>query len=437
MKRQIYKDLLHWKERSDRKPLILLGARQVGKTFILKDFGQREFRQMVYVNCHKNSFVQKLFNDMSVERIITDIERFYEVSITDGDTLLFLDEIQEVADGVASLKYFCENRPGLHVAVAGSLLGITLREGESYPVGKVQTLRMYPMTFGEYLNACGRKQLNEMLNSLDWKGMTTMHETLIEYLRQYYLTGGMPEAVAKYVETHDVYAVREVQNEIVDAYERDVAKHTKGQSIRIHQVWQSIVPQLARENKKFIFGAVRKGARAADFETAIQWLVDAGLVNRVAQVREPSLPLKYYADSTAFKLFLHDCGLLACIADTNPNAMLLGNNAFVEFKGAFTENYVLQQMRATLDNDIFYYSKENSTLEIDFLAQIGDKATPIEVKAEVNVKSKSLSQFVNNQFSDHHLHGIRFSMLPYKDQDWMTNIPLYAVEAYMRNNRQR
>ena len=432
MKRLIYSKLKEWKNRKEHKPLILLGARQVGKTYILKDFGNNEFKNMVYVNCHGNDFANSLFRDMSVKRIITEIERYYETKIIAGESLLVFDEIQEVPQGIASLKYFNEEMPALHVAVARSLLGITIRENESYPVGKVTTMKMYPMTFAEYLLACGRPQLLEMLQGLEWDSMSAMDGLLIELLRQYYFTGGMPEAVKKYIETQDVDLVREVQREILDAYEHDIAKHTKPQVARIHQVWESIPVQLARENKKFIFGAVRKGGRAADFETAIQWLVDAGLVYKVEKTKEPVMPLKFYADSSAFKLYMLDCGLLACMSEANPNAMLLGTNAFTEFKGAFTENFVLQQMKATIESSVFYFSKDNSTIEVDFLYQTRDRVVPVEVKAEENVKSKSFSIFIKEDFKHLNLKGLRCSMKPYIDQGWMENIPLYAVEAYLQ-----
>lgn len=431
MERKITEELVNWKNRNDRKPLILLGARQVGKTYILKEFGKREFRQFIYLNCEKELFSKELFRDFNVNRIVLELGRYYETSITPGDTLIVFDEIQTVPNAITSLKYFCEDLPELHVASAGSLLGISLREGESYPVGKVNTLKIYPMSFSEYLLACGRSSLCEMIESLDWDGMKVMDNLLREYLRQYYFTGGMPEAVKTYVETYDVEKVREVQREILDAYSRDFAKHTKPQVARIRQVWNNIPPQLARENKKFIFGAVKKGARASEFEIAIQWLLDAGLIYKVNRVKEPLQPLKFYKDEAAFKLFLLDCGLLACLIEANPNEMLLGSHAFVDFKGAFTENFVLQQMMSAGISSVFYYSKENSTMEIDFLVQAKHGIIPIEVKAEVNVKSKSLNKFVTVDFNRLSFKGLRISMLPYVDQGWMENIPLYATEAFL------
>lgn len=432
MERIIYKQLLEWKVSSFHKPLILLGARQVGKTYILKEFG-KEFSNMVYLNCQREVFAASLFRNLDINRIIRELERFFETQITDGKTLLVLDEIQEVSGAIASLKYFCEERPALHVAAAGSLLGISLRDNESYPVGKVTTMRLYPLTFSEFLRASDRQQLSDMVNELDWSGMAAMDEILTEYLREYYVVGGMPEVVQSYVLQKDINKVRQLQHEILDAYLRDMAKHTRTLATRIHQVWESIPSQLAKENKKFVFGKIKKGARANDFETALQWLLDAGIVYKIRRTKEPQMPLKFYADDAAFKLYLLDCGLLSCMTEANPREMLLGSNAFIEFKGAFAENYVLEQLQAVTKNSLFYFSKENSTLEIDFLVQTDERIIPVEVKAAENVKSKSLSQFINIDHAAKNLKGVRASLKPYYDQGWMENIPLYAVEAYFRN----
>jgi len=432
MKRLIYNDLLKWKVSSSRKPLILLGARQVGKTYILKEFGAKEFKNYVYINCHQNEFTNNLFHNLMTERIITEIERYYDVKIVSGETLVIFDEIQEAHNGIASLKYFCEDLPELHIVAAGSLLGISLRSNESYPVGKVETLKMFPMCFSEFLMAKGRMGLVEVLNNLEWNSMKSMNEDFTELLRQYYFTGGMPEVVQTFINTNDTTIVRKIQQEILDAYERDFAKHTKSQAENIRRIWNSIPSQLARENKKFIYGAISKGARASSYEEAIQWLVDAGLVYKVERVRDPSMPLKFYADSSAFKLFLLDCGLLACMSEANPNAMLLGTNAFIEFKGSFTENYVLQQLKAADCQSVYYYSKEKSTMEVDFIYQTLERIIPVEVKAEENVKSKSLSSFVNYEFQNRNFKAVRFSMRPYIDQEWMENVPLYAAESFAR-----
>ena len=431
MQRTIYSSLLAWKEQADRKPLILLGARQVGKTYILKKFGKNEFDNMVYINCHENSFTTELFSDFNTQRILYQIEIQTNQKITIGKTLLVFDEIQEVKNGIASLKYFCEDLRQLHVAVAGSLLGISLKEGESYPVGKVNTLRMYPMTFSEFVLASDKHRMYEPVLTLDWDITATFHQELIEQLRQYYFVGGMPEAVAKWHDTHDPIAVRQIHSEILDSYYRDFSKHSKALIHRIHQVWNSIPAQLAKENKKFVWGVIKKGARATEFEEAIQWLVDAGLIYKVERTNNPVKPLKFYADHSAFKIYLCDCGLLAAMSDTTPREMLLGDNVFKEFKGAFTESYVLQQLMPLDNIQVYYYSKENSTQEIDFLLQLPERIVPMEVKAEENVKSKSLSTFVTQDHQAQHLKGLRCSMKPYIDQQWMENIPLYAVSPFI------
>ena len=430
MERTIYTQLVEWKNAVGRKPLMLLGARQVGKTYILKQFGNREFTNLVYVNCHNNDFAANLFSDFDIERIVYQISIYAEQQIVEGETLLVFDEIQEVHNGVASLKYFCEDRPGLHVAVAGSLLGISLKEDESYPVGKVNTLRMFPMTFSEFLSASQREMLGNAIGKLDYDSMCLLDAECIERLRQYFFTGGMPEAVAKWLETHDPVAVRRIHQEILEAYYMDFSKHTKTEVQRIRMVWDSIPAQLAKENKKFVFGVVKKGTRAAQFETAIQWLVDAGLVIKVNRCNVPRQPLKFYMDHSAFKIYLLDCGLLATLCETKPSDILLGDNAFVEFKGAFAENFVLQQITASSQLPTYYYSKDASTQEVDFLVQCPDRIVPLEVKAEENVKSKSLSTFVKEDFKSLNLKGLRCSMRPYVDQGWMENIPLYAVEAF-------
>ena len=433
MKRKLYDKLLAWKESPYRKPLIIKGARQVGKTYLAEEFGKKEYEDMIVLNCDKDKRIAGIFRSgFQTQKIISDIEILTGKNIIPSKTLLFIDEAGDVPETISSLKYFCEDMPELHVAAAGSLLGISLRNDESYPVGKVNTLNIFPMSFSEFLLAKGRKGLHDVVSELAWDSMKAMNEDLTELLRQYYFTGGMPEAVKKYVETGDVAKVREVQQEILRAYEFDVTKHTKVQGEKIRQVWQSIPAQLARENKKFIFGAVRKGARAATFEEAIQWLIDAGLVYKVARVSKPAAPLKFYADNNAFKLYVLDCGLLACMSEANPNQMLLGMTAFTEFKGSFTENFVIQQLKAAGCQSAYYYSKDNSTMEVDFLFQTDERVVPVEAKAEDNVKSHSLSNFVQNDFAEINLKGLRMSMKPYIDQGWMENIPLYSAESYVK-----
>lgn len=431
MERSIYSSLKKWKESPTRKPLILQGARQVGKTYILKEFGAREYSEVVYINCDDNNDMQNMFVDYDVDRIIRSLSAISGVSIKPSTTLLILDEIQEVERGLASLKYFCEKAPEYHVAVAGSLLGITLHEGTSFPVGKVDMLYMYPMDFEEFLLAMGKEQLVELLRNNSWAALTPLRGMLTELLRQYYFVGGMPEAVKAYVERGDIWEVRSIHSKIIDAYRNDMSKHVPKQQVqRINMVWNSIPSQLARDNKKFIYGALRKGARANDFEIAIQWLVDSGLVHKVHRISKPVVPLKFYEDMASFKLFLLDCGLLGALSETPPEQILIGDNVFEEYKGAFTENYVLQQLKSLPRTFVYYYSNDNSTLEIDFVVQHEAHVIPIEVKAEENLRAKSLRQFVTDNPS---LHGVRFSMSDYREQDWLTNVPLWAVKwAFLR-----
>lgn len=425
MERSIYSSLKKWKESPTRKPLILQGARQVGKTYILKEFGAREYSEVVYINCDDNNDMQNMFVDYDVDRIIRSLSAISGISIKPSTTLLILDEIQEVEHGLASLKYFCEKAPEYHVAVAGSLLGITLHEGTSFPVGKVDMLYMYPMDFEEFLLAMGKEQLVELLRNNSWAALTPLRGMLTELLRQYYFVGGMPEAVKTYVERGDIWEVRSIHSKIIDAYRNDMSKHVpKQQAQRINMVWNSIPSQLARDNKKFIYGALRKGARANDFEIAIQWLVDSGLVHKVHRISKPVVPLKFYEDMASFKLFLLDCGLLGALSETPPEQILIGDNVFEEYKGAFTENYVLQQLKSLPRTFVYYYSNDNSTLEIDFVVQHEAHVIPIEVKAEENLRAKSLRQFVTDNSG---LHGVRFSMSDYREQDWLTNVPLWAV----------
>lgn len=433
MKRTLYNQLVGWKNKSTRKPLILEGARQVGKTWLMKEFGKKEFENMVYVNCADEEFAKSLFlHNLKPDRIVRDVVANTRQRIEAGKTLLVFDEIQDAPNGITSLKYFCENVPDLHVMAAGSLLGVVHHPGESYPVGKVDILRLYPMSFEEFLWAKGYDKLAEVLDECEWESITTLGDTLEDLLRQYFFVGGMPEVVLDWVTKEDVLNIREIQNRIIASYSNDVSKHAGTETERIRMVWNSIPAQLAKENKKFIYGAVKKGGRAKEFEVAIQWLVDAGLVHKIYRSKTPEMPLKMYEDFNAFKLFLLDVGLLGALAGTGPAQIIANNEVFKEFKGAFTENYVLQQLVPEHLLHIGYFSKENSQVEIDFLVQTHSRIIPIEVKAEENVKSKSLRQFITIDQSDKKLKGLRCSMKPYIDQGWMENIPLFGVMNYFR-----
>ena len=429
MNRQIYNELKRWKTSQDRKPLVLLGARQVGKTWIMRHFGAHEYESVAYINCDDEPRAKELFTpDYDMDRILLSIQVITGVKVLPGKTLVILDEIQELERGLHSLKYFYEKSPQYHVMVAGSLLGITLGRGESFPVGKVDMLHMYPMNFSEFLDAMGKTELITLIHSKEWQVIELMKDKFEYLLRQYYYVGGMPKVVSKYVSNGDLAEVRKEQMAIVDAYRRDISKHTTNrESMRIGQVLDSLPSQLARENKKFVYGAVRKRARAADFELAIQWLVDAGIVLRVHRISEARMPLKFYEQLDAFKLFLLDCGLLACMADTAADQMLVDNKVFIEFKGAFTEQYVAQEL-VSMGIKPYYWSNDRTPAEIDFVVQQDGKAIPIEVKASTNVRSKSLAQFIKDNEG---LKGLRLSLCSYIDQSWMENIPLYALEGWM------
>lgn len=426
MDRFVYQQLIDWKGSKDRKPLVLNGARQVGKTWLLKEFAQREYAKMAYVVCRKNPVVKEIFSvDFNVERILRALRALSGVDITPGDTLIILDEVQDVPEALEALKYLREDAPDYHIAVAGSLLGLSIHTGTSYPVGQVNTINVYPMNFEEFLLAKGEKQMQQLLSTRDFQTINLLHEKYTDLLRQYFYVGGMPEAVQEYINTDGLQSVRRIHREILKGYDMYFSKHAPADEVeRIRMVWQTIPAQLFRENKKFIYGAVRKGARAKDFEIAIQWLCDAGLVYRVERVSKPELPLKVYVEQSAFKLYLSDLGLLGAMADVQPAQVLVNNDVFKEYKGGMTEQYVLQQMKTKGIEGIYYHTTDQSRLEIDFLIQREGKLLPIEVKAEGNVRSNSLSMLLQ---SHKELHAERYSMLPYKEQESMTNVPLYAV----------
>ena len=426
MKRKIYSKLIEWKESPSHKPLILNGVRQCGKTYIMKEFGKNEFQTFAYVNCDRNENLHQIFEGgFNISKIIRGISALSGVDIIPGKTLIFLDEVQSFPLVLESLKYFCEDAPDYHVAVAGSLLGIALHSGVSFPVGKVQTMKLYPMDFEEFLMAKGEQQLLRIMHDHDFDLLTALHEKCKDLLRQYYYVGGMPEVVKSYIDNGQLKPVRAIQNEILSNYAGDFSKHAPYQEVpRISMVWQSILGQLSRENKKFIYGALKKGGRAKEFEVAIQWLVDAGLVYKVNKCTKPQLPLKFYEDFTAFKLYLCDCGLMGAMADTAAKDVLIGDSVFTEYKGAFTEQYVLQQILSSGMSDIYYYSADDSRMEMDFLMQREGALLPVEVKGGTSIKSTSL----HNYLMEHPgIQAIRYSMLPYKKQDFLTNIPLYAV----------
>ena len=427
MDRRLYSKLVDWKNGADRKPLILEGARQVGKTWLLKKFGKENYGNTAYLSCDANANIQAIFDgDFDTKRIIRAIGAETGEEIIPGKTLIILDEIQEVPRAIQSLKYFCEEAGEYHICVAGSLLGIKIRKSQiSFPVGKTDSLSLHPMDFLEYVKAVAGDGAYRFLKGVDFNEICSLSAKWIELLRQYYFTGGMPGIVSAYVQEGSLKKTREMQRKILEDYRLDISKHTDERTaVRIYQVWDSVPQQLAKENKKFIYGHIAKGARAKDFEIAIQWLIDAGLISKVPRVKKAAVPLKFYEDVDAFKLFSLDCGLMGAMVDAPANQILIGNNIFQEYKGAFTEQFVMQQLRACTEQGIYYFGREDSKQEIDFMLQIKDKVCALEVKAEENLRAKSLKCF---KADNPEAIAVRLSMSNYKKEENIINIPLYLT----------
>lgn len=418
--------LLEWKNRSNRKPLILKGARQVGKTWLMKEFGRLHFKKVAYVTFYNNQRMKQVFDDdYDIQRILMNINIEAKTEITPGDTLIVLDEIQDAPRALESLKYFCENAPEYAVVAAGSLLGVAIHEGVSFPVGKVDMLELHPMNYLEFLEAMGEKQLVKLLKAKEYDVIKNFSSKYIFWLKNYYYVGGMPEVVNFFAEHKDYQEVRRLQNEILGQYENDFGKHAGSAELaRIRMVWNSIPMQLAKENKKFFFGQIKKGARMKEFEVAIEWLLDCGLIKKVYKVNKPAMPLKAYMDFSAFKLFLLDVGLLGALSELDAGSILEGNEIFVEFKGALTEQYVLQELVADTVYTPYYFGTDSQNFEMDFMIQKGKNAVPIEVKAETNTQAKSMKAYYRKYEPG---YAVRISMLDYVEQDYLTNIPLYAV----------
>lgn len=426
MYRSAINTLLQWKNKDNRKPLIIMGARQVGKTWLMKEFGRTNYDKVAYISFYNNKRMDEVFqNDFDVKRIIMNLNIEAGVTITPGDTLIILDEIQDSPKVLESLKYFCEEAPQYHVVAAGSLLGVTIHEGVSYPVGKVDLLDLYPLNFREFLYAMEEQGLADALETKDYTLIDNFSDKYLFWLKNYYYTGGMPAVVDAFRMHRDYAEVRQIQNDIVRQYEGDFGKHIDTHTLpRIRLVWDSVPMQLAKENKKFFFGQIKKGARRSEYELAIQWLVDCGLVYKVNRVNEPNMPLKAYKSMNAYKLFLLDVGLLGALSELEAESILDGNDIFVEFKGALTEQYVLQQLISDTRYTPYYFGTEKATFEQDFLVQRGKDIVPIEVKAGDNIRSQSLKAYCDKY---HPNKAVRFSTLKYIDQGWMENIPLYAV----------
>ncbi|HZK94297.1 MAG TPA: ATP-binding protein [Prolixibacteraceae bacterium] len=426
MERIAMKELISWKNRHGRKPMIIRGARQVGKTWLMKEFGKNEYSKTVYVNFENSKLLKSLFVDnFDINRIITALQIETGIQVNPENTLIIFDEIQEAEGAITSLKYFCENAPQYHILAAGSLLGVAMHKHTSFPVGKVEFLDLYPLNYSEFLVALDQQPLLNLLKSKDWTLIKSFKEKYIQILRHYYYIGGMPEAVLSYRTENDFKEVRMIQKRILMAYEHDFSKHAPSDIVpRIRMLWNAIPSQLAKENKKFIYGVVKPGSRAKDYELALSWLIDCGLVHKVCRVSKPGIPLKAYEDYSIFKLFIADVGLMGAMGDIDVRTLLEGNMIFEEFKGALTEQYVLQQLITISDLVIYYWSAERSTAEIDFLIQFSGEVIPIEVKAEENLQAKSLKTFCQ-KYSPR--TAIRTSMSDFRKEDWLTNLPLYAI----------
>jgi len=430
MLRGAIKDLIKWKNGNHRKPLIIRGARQVGKTWIMKEFGKTHYEKVAYINFDNNERMESLFSgNLDISRIITALQIESGVTIEANNTLIIFDEVQEVPRALTSLKYFYENASQYHIVAAGSLLGVALHPGTSFPVGKVDFMDLHPLNFIEFLNATGNQNLTGLLAAKDFDLIATFKGRYIDLLKQYYYIGGMPEAVSRFIETHDYTVVREVQNRLLVAYEQDFSKHAPNETVpRIRMLWASIPAQLAKENRKFVYGLIRQGSRAKEYELAMQWLLDCGLIYKVGRITKPDMPLMAYQDFNAFKLFILDVGLLSAMSGLDIKSLLEGNRVFEEFKGALTEQYVLQQLIANKDITPFYWSAEKSNGEIDFVFQNGMDIVPLEVKAAENLQAKSLKSYCLRYEPK---YAIRTSMSDYRKEEWLTNLPLYAINMIL------
>jgi uncharacterized protein len=428
MYREAMNDLIKWKNKKNKKPLVIRGARQVGKTWLMKRFGETLYEKTVYISFDNNQQMKELFDkDMQTDRIIIGLELYAGHKINPENTLLIFDEIQEVPKALTALKYFNENASQYQIICAGSLLGVALHQGTSFPVGKVEFMDLYPLSFAEFMRALDKAQFVELISQSHFDMAKTFRQEYVDLLKYYYYIGGMPEVVSNFTENMDFNEAREIQERILIAYEQDFSKHAPNDVVpRIRMLWNSIPSQLTKENKKFIYGLIKEGARAKDYEMAMLWLIDCGLVHKVQRVKAPNLPLKAYEDLKAFKLFMLDVGLLSCMVRLNSSVLLNGNDLFKEFKGALTEQYVLQQFMTIKHLDTYYWTNDRGSAEIDFLVDTGDKIIPVEVKAETNLKAKSLKCYYD-KFTPS--ISVRTAMLDYKKDDWLINIPLWAIWA--------
>jgi len=426
MERSAMEYLDNWRKKEKRKPIIVRGARQVGKTWLIKEFGKRNYKQVAYMNFESSKLLRRLFEeDYDTNRIISAIQIETGLHVEAENTLIIFDEIQEAEGGITALKYFYEDAPQYHIIAAGSLLGVALHKSTSFPVGKIDFLDLFPLSFSEFLNAMGQSKLLEVLNDKEWNLVKNFKVKYIQLLRNYYFTGGMPEAVLSFAGSGDYNEVRQIQNRILLAFEQDFSKHAPAEIVpRIRMLWSSIPSQLAKENRKFIYSVIKKGSRAKDYELALQWLIDCGLAYKITRISKPGIPLKAYEDISAFKLFTVDTGLMAAMGSINAKTLLEGNIIFAEIKGALTEQYDLHQLKPLSDDAVHFWSSSQSSGEVDFVLQYGENVVPLEVKAEENLQAKSLKSFYQ-KYPD--MLPVRTSMSDFRKEGWLVNLPLYAI----------
>ena len=431
MYRNIIQELIKWKEKENKKPLIIRGARQVGKTWIMQEFGKECYKQTAYINFDNNNRMKLLFEqDLDIERLIQGLEIETGLQITPKDTLIIFDEIQEVPNALKSLKYFYENGNNYDIIAAGSMLGVAMHQGTSFPVGKVDFLDLYPLNFYEFLKAMGEEKIVNIVKNKEIELLDVFHDKIENYLKQYMYVGGMPEVVNEYVNTKNLNSVREIQNKLLEAYEQDFSKHAPNNTVpRIRGLWNNIPTQLAKENKKFIYGLVREGARAREYEVALSWLIDCGLVYQINRVNTSKIPLIAYQDFGAFKLFILDVGLLCAMAGISVEILLKGNEVFEEFKGALAEQFVLCELKSNTTYPIFYWSSDRGSSELDYIIQADNENIPIEVKSGINLQAKSLKVFIQKYGTK---TNVRTSMTRYKKEEWVINIPLYAIGSIQK-----
>jgi len=437
MERKALANLINWKNSKNRKPLLIYGARQVGKTWLMKQLGEKEFENTVYVNFEKEISLRNIFEqDYQPQRLIKILETFFMQTIIPGKTLVIFDEIQEAKGGLTSLKYFREELPSLHVIGAGSLLGIALEKETSFPVGQVTFLNLYPLDFNEFLLAKGQKNLAKAIAEQDWELLTTLRVLVISLLKQYLFVGGMPESVRTFCETESYEEVREIQQAILQSYEQDFSKHAPTAIVpRIRMIWNAVVSQLAKENKKFIYGILKEGARAKDFELALNWLENYGLIYRVNRINKAHFPLAAYVDLPVFKVYTLDVGLLSALGNLSAKTLIDNEQLFSEFKGALSEQFVLQELKATGIKNLFYWANDSGSAEIDFILESENQIYPLEVKSGENLQAKSLKTFSGK---NPEIRCYRTSLSDFREESWMTNIPLYAISklfSILRLNR--